>query len=110
MRRVGLAIAAVAMLALAGSPTGAVEPEDRTVAQTIDERGREASALAGSRGALGTYYDAESNRYVIAVAKGQGSTISASEIAELPGEVVVEERDIDQKTIDAVSERLEGMS
>lgn len=96
-------------MALTGPPTTAVEPNPSTVARSVDDRGRQATDVAASRGALGAYVDAESDEVVIVVPKGRRGSITAADIVGIPGKVVVQERNLDRGTIDAILGRLEAM-
>ena len=107
-KRAVLAVISVGLVAMAGSPTAAGEI-DPSSPRTIDAVGESVTKLAESKGALGAYFDRETEQFVIVVAQADRQLITKADTDVFPAQVVVETRDIDQVTIDAIEARLEGM-
>ena len=97
---IGTAAVAATML-LAGSAHAAAKPvPDKSSAPSLDAAGAKVSRYAEAHGALGSYYDAATKKFVIVGA--QGSALAKAKSAP----ATVRTRAISKRTIDTLQDRI----
>lgn len=107
-----LALGILGLLALIAAPSVAATSPDDAAETRLAARERDGGKLqdlVDAEGALGIYFDEASGDHVVVVPSSGGSSFNATAASKLSLSVRVERRDIDRKTIDAISAALEAL-
>jgi hypothetical protein len=94
-----LSLGSAATVTIAAAPTGEAREE---AALQLEQR-------AQAAGALGIYFDAATDQYVVALPPSAKGFLSPGDVADLGLPVAVQTRPIERKTVSALLDELEGM-